>query len=1101
MHRIKRLAVCSLLAVLLVFTLSPALAQNATGSITGTVSDKTGGAVVGAEVVVVETQTNIRHQTKTNQSGAYTFSFLPIGTYEVTAQETGFKVAKQSNIRLSITDVARADLTMEIGEQTETVSVSASDVLLNTENAEVGTTVSQRLVSELPLNGRNFQQLLLLDGTAYSAQGNPMAQFRGSQTLADGGVVGVGGSRTSSTGFLIDGLNNRDIGYGSAILIPSIDALQEFKLQTKTYSAEYGGTSIQTQLHFKSGTNALHGTAYEFVRNNDFDAIGFNQTTVPRLNQNQFGYSLGGPVFIPKLYDGRNKTFFFANYEGLRVKQDTAPSFLIVPTAAQWSGTFSTPVIDPLTQLPFPGNQIPVDRISQFAKAYQPYAVQPNSTSASGNYYGSAPAPTTDNQQNYRIDQNIGPKNALFFRYSTSSVNATSGGINGTGLYAQTISQTQNHAYQISYTRIFTPNLVNQVTYGHVYAKFNTVAPTISETALSAFGIQGGFSPQPTPEIPNVIFSGSSGGLATFGTNANFPQVDVTDYWNGADFLTLNHGNHTITAGFSVLSWDHHYGKGANLGTWTFNGQYSENPFADFLLGNPSAISINVPSPLAPTAASVVFSYPQYTWSAYVQDQWKFSPRLTINAGLRYEFYLPAREAENRYDWFDFNTPGGALCTASQSAAEAVGQTGLLNYCGLTASPSPKLSFAPRIGIAYLPFKNSESTVIRAGYGLFYDVSDEGDTINASDNYPFLGQQSLNGTPITNVLSTTQEIPAITTLRPLQTSDLGFIFVATNKYQRPYSQNWTLTVENSPMKNTTIEVGFQGSTGTHYPTRYNLNQPFAYDPADPLPVSARRPYANFGEVYAQIYGLSSNYNAGVVKVRHDSRNLVVIAAYTFSKSFDVRSGSYGSSNNDVNGWAGPSDARNFRKDYGLSTFDIAHRAIFSVVNDIPVGRGQRYLSNVSRPVNALVGGWQWNGIITLQGGFPFSIGAADINGLVDSFGQRADQVGNPSPSGFNRSPAHWFNTAAFAQPAMGIFGDSNRNILRAPGVINFDLSVIKNFNITNRLVFQFRAESFNAFNHTNYYTPDNNIQDGSAFGVISAAAPARIIQLGGKLMF
>ena len=782
---IKQLVVVCLLVGISLLKASPSLAQNGTATITGTVSDKTGNVVPGASLSVINVQTGISYHTQSSGSGSYTIPLLPVGIYDVSAEKEGFSVAKQTGIKLNITDVARVDLTLQVGSVSASVSVAASTVQLNSENAEVSTTVSEKLVSDLPLNGRNFLQLQLLDGTAYETANPILGEFRQSQVLSDGGTVGIGGARQTSSGFLIDGLNNRDIGYGSAILIPSIDALQEFKVQSKTYSAEYGTSANQIQLHFKSGTNSLHGTAYEFVRNNDFDSRGYLETSVAALNQNQFGYSLGGPIFIPKLYDGRNKSFFFANYEGLRVKAQSPPTYQIVPTAAQWSGQISVPIVDPNTGLPFPGNQIPSSRFSQFAQTYKQYTLTPNTNSSLGNWVGSVDSPITANQQNYKFDQNLGSKNSLFFRYSTSTNDNTTGGPNGTGLYNLVTADTTNQAYQISYTRIFSPNFVNQATYGHIQANFNTTGPLISASALAAFGVQGGFSPQPTPEIPLVGFSGNSGGLSGLGVNYNLPTIDATEYWNGFDDLTVIHGAHSIDLGASVLSWNHTYGKGANLGGWTFNGQYSGDPFADFLLGNPSNININVPSPLAPTAASAVFQYPQYTYAIWGQDAWKVSRRLTVNMGLRYEFYLQPREASNRFMWFDFNVPGGAECTASKTAAADVGQTGLLNYCGPNPSPNPKLSFAPRIGVAYLPTSN-EKTVIRAGYGIFYDASDEGDTVNASDNYPFLGSEGFNGTPVTNILSTAMVIPSITTLRPVEASDLGFAFYATNKKMNPY---------------------------------------------------------------------------------------------------------------------------------------------------------------------------------------------------------------------------------------------------------------------------------------------------------------------------
>jgi hypothetical protein len=526
---------------------------------------------------------------------------------------------------------------------------------------------------------------------------------------------------------------------------------------------------------------------------------------------------------------------------------------------------------------------------------------------------------------------------------------------------------------------------------------------------------------------------------------------------------------------------------------------YSGDPFADFLLGNPSQYNINVPSPFAKTAADAAFTYPMYTWSTYVQDDWKASRRLTLNVGLRYDFLSTEKEAQDRMMWFDPTVSGGAECTANQNAAQAAGGSGLLHFCQLRSAP--KLDFAPRFGFAYLPFAQSDRTVVRGGYGIYFNTVEGQDYVNDSDNYPYLGAESANGTPITNVLSTSTPIPAITTLRPVQSSDLGFMLIGEVTFNRPYTQNWNLSVEHSPLKNTTVEVSYLGSAGVHQDTRYNINQPTAYDPSNPQPVSARRPYPAFGEVFTRLYGLSSNYNAGVVNVKHSSHSLVLTAAYTFSKSLDVRSGEDGAGGNELSGWAGPMDAHNMRRDYGPSSFDIKQRAIFSFVHTVPVGRGERYLSNARGPANAVVGGWSLNGIVSLQTGFPLSIAAADTQGLLDTYAQRANQVGNPYPSGFQKSADHWFSTDAFAQPAPGTYGNVSRGSLRAPGLINFDLSLFKEFDITERARFQFRAESFNAFNHTNLGSPDPGVQDGSSFGKIGGSAPGRIIQLGGKIIF
>jgi len=1085
-------------AFLMVFLLMcSAQAQNATGSITGTVMDSTGAAVPNANIVVVDTQTGSRHHVTTSASGAYTVTLLAIGVYNISAEKEGFNVARKINVQLNITDVVRADLTMSVGSQQETVTVNGSNVQINTENAEVSTTVPEALVTDLPLDGRNFQNLLLLDGSAYSTQGNTDATYRGASQLTDNSTVGMGGSRSTSTGFLIDGLNNRDMIYAAAILIPSIDAVQQFKFQTKTYSAEYGGAANQVQVHFKSGSNALHGSVFEFARNNYFDAITFSPTKQPLvLRQHQYGYSLGGPIFIPKVYNGHDKSFFFANYEHFQKNQQVVVQ-IVVPSTAQWAGTFTKAIKDPYTGVAFPGNQIPDNRISQFAKAYKKFVYSANS--GANIYNGPIATPTRSDQQNYRVDENLNARNSFFARYSIfSSTSTKATGANGTGPFSTSTALFSNKGYQGGYTRVVSSRLVNQVTFGFVHADFSLLAPTIGADDLASFGIKGGFHEQPTPEIPLVSFAGASPALSGFGVGSNYPQLDITDYYNGADSLTYVRGNHTINAGFSILNWIHAYGKGANLGTWAFNGQYSGDPFADFLLGNPYQINIIVPSPLAPTPSDAVFTYPQYTWSTYVQDQWKTSRRLTIDSGLRYEYYLPPREAQDRYDWFNFNFPGGGLCTSSQSAASSVGANGLLSYCGKSPSASPKLSFAPRVGFAYLPFAKSEKTVIRGGYGLFYDYSDEADTVNASSNYPFLGQQAFIGTAVTNILSTSTAIPDITTLRPIQLSDLSRAYLSTNKWIRPYSQNYTLTVEHTPLRNTTVSLGYQGTGGRHYPTRFSLNQPLPYDPAHPTPFTARRPYPNLGDVYPQVFALSSNYNAATVKVTHQSRSFTLLGSYVYSKSMDIRSNTYTASST---GGSQPMDARDFDRDYGPSDYDLKHRAIFSAVYHLPLGHGEQFLSHTGRTLDALIGGWQVSGIAIFQGGFPFSIAAADTQTLTESPAPRANQVGNPYPAGFHKTPQKWFDTTAFQQPAPGFLGNSRRNIIYSPGRENFDLAVLKNFQIVDRMRFQFRAEAFNAFNHINYLAPARSVQTTSTFGVISSAYTARDLQFGGKIIF
>jgi hypothetical protein len=584
--------------------------------------------------------------------------------------------------------------------------------------------------------------------------------------------------------------------------------------------------------------------------------------------------------------------------------------------------------------------------------------------------------------------------------------------------------------------------------------------------------------------------------MGSYSTN---PYLEVNNAWNVADSLSVTKGSHTLSLGASFLRWYRENGNGANWGDYVFNGYVTGNPIADFLLGNPSSISVFFPTPLAQTVEAAVYKLPIITFSPYVDDSWKVSRRLTVNLGLRYDFYQQAYETEGRFFWFDYSIPGGAACTASKKAIAAGAGSDLLRYCGSSPGPTPKKPFAPRVALAFRTTK-SERTVIRVGYGIFYDGYEEQDGENEANHYPFIDYQVLTGTPGVNVLSTANPIPSVTTIGPADASLVGGCCYAPTPKRNPYEQQWSLSVEHQMAGNTSIEVSYQGSNARHLPSRVNINEPTQYDPANPLTATARRPYQNIpSDVFDQETVFNSNYNSANVKVERRARSLVLTAAYTFAHSLDDRSGAFGIGA-DIGGWASPMDNHNFRRDYGSSTFDITHRAVFSFVGTIPVGHGQRFLANLNRPANSLIGGWQINGIVTLQTGFPFSVAGNDLLGLTGSHADRADLVGNPNPSGFHKSIQAWFNTAAFAQAAPGFMGNSGRNILRAPGSEDCDFSLFKNITINEKVRLQVRGEFFNIFNHPNFGYPNPSVGSGP-FGSIASASPGRIIQVAAKVLF
>ena len=1079
------------LFIIAVGAIVPLWGQGAVGTIVGRVTDSSGATVAGATITITNEGTNVSQTLSTTSDGAYTAPYMKPGAYSITVQKAGFGATKIEHVNLAVDQTARVNAELKVGQAQQQVVVSGQMVRLDTDTASIGQVITEKQVSDLPLNGRQFTSLMMLQPGAQNEAGGEQSTRPG-----EGGGITLGGARPSSNQYLIDGVTINDVMYQTPAFQPSIDAIQEFKAQTDDYSAEYGSSANQINISFKSGTNQLHGTAYDFLRNNFFDARSYFDVTVPVLRQNQFGYSLGGPVYIPKLYDGRNRTFFFANYEGLR-NVSSSTGFATFPTADQFAGKFTTPIKDPLTGQYFPNNQIPASRIVTFAKVLNAYFPKPNTNVPQGNYVASVDSTTSTDQQNYRIDQNFGSKNTIFGRYSKSDSSYISGAIPEVSGYDHPVDTWD---YQLTYLRIFSPSIVNQLRFAHLNTAADQLGIAVPNSVIDSLGLSGIYPTTPHPTLPSLsILNYSAPGGAV-----NTPWVNDQTTNDISNSTTINHGDQTFTFGAEIRWWVLANNTTTGFaGQWTFNGEFSGDPLADYLLGNP--ITVWATQPTAYSNAANPGSPVNVHYSSvgpFFQDDWKATPRLTLNLGMRYDWTSLPFEEKNHWSWRDVNAPGGGLCVADKSLITSGLGGSLYHYCGSrTAGTSQKLVFAPRIGLAY---QLSDKLVLRSGYGLFYDSAEAFEDIGSGNIYPYTIRTQYTAVPGQSLLSTDHLFPDLSAPGPVQPADLSFYEPQAPRKLNPYAQNWSLSVQRELTRGTKLEVAYIGSKGTHLDTRINANQPYPYDPTHPLPPNQRLPLPNFGGpgteglIVETSWSAYSNYNAFNAKLDSNIGDLHLLAAYSWAKSMDNKSAAAGIGGGDS--YLGVTTIYNPNLDYAVSAYDVPQRFISSFIYDLPVGRGKRFLNGVGPVTDRLLSGWQLNAITTFQDGLPFGVGALDLNSYIGIVAQRANLVGNPYPHGFHRSVNKWFNTAAFAQPPLGVIGNSSRNFLREQGVNNWDMSLFKNTALAERTSLQLRLEAFNAFNRVQFNQPDNSIAD-TRVGVVGSAQPGRIVQIAAKIIW
>ncbi len=1055
----------------------PALhAQFEYGEILGTLHDSSGGVVSGAKVTVRGLDTNVQASTLTNEQGNYSFPDLRSGNYEVSAEFTGFRPAKSDALLLRVGDRLRMNLTLEPGQVNEQVTVEAGIApLLETDTSTRGQVIDSQQIEELPLNKRDYSQLVLLvPGTTYNPQ----------QRL--GGAISVNGNRTLQNDYLLDGVDNNSHatsyrGDRVDVILPSVDAVQEFKVQSNGYSAEYGHSAgAVVNVTIKNGTNQFHGTAWEFFRNNDMDAHGWTPTLrgrKPEVRFNLYGANIGGPI-------RKDKTFFFINYEGDRER--TGINFQqLVPTVALQQGIFANPPAglgstlkvlpkDPTTGIPYANGIIPQilwSPVAQRVLSYPGFPV-PNALpliTTPGAFISTVTNSVRSDKFDIRLDHYITSNWRLFGRYSFSDSTTFrpapyTGYVEGSNNDQFGNTLTRGQSAVVGSTVTLSPTSILDLRLGYTRLGANVFPPNFgSPSSTQLLGIPN----MPAGANLNAGWPEFAiSGLSQFGSTTSQPQYQIPNTYLASGVFSLQRGAHSIRAGADVT-----YIQTAILDVSAERGVFSflpstwtGNPFGDFLLGLPGAYT--------QTGFFVAYNRNQI-YNFFVQDDYRVLPNLTLNLGLRYEYGTPIYEKYNHMSNYSIDT--GTMIQASDSNKYLV-------------NPD-RHNFAPRLGLAWTV---RPRIVVRSAYGMFYQHTfRQGRENLLAENEPFLQNLTAPQSPGSpNPITLASGPPANFFATALQTQ----VSVRGNdpNLKAGNVQQWNLTVQYALAKDWIFEVGYVGNKGTHLSRFWNANQPNV--PGTSATLGARRPNQGFGDVEYMDSGGNSFYNSLQTRLeKRFSNGLTLLHSFTYARGLD----SVGAWN-DVNGSLYPQDAYNFANEKALAENIVKLNSVASWVYELPFGRGRKMMTAAPPTVNALLGGWQVDGIWTWRTGLPLTI-ASPACGACQMGGDRsirANVVPGVSPSVNNPSAAEWFNPAAFALQTTP-YGTVGRDTVWGPGLQQWDLGLAKRFSIGEQRYFQFRGEAFNTFNHVNYQPPVSTV--GSAgFGTITAALPGRNVQLGLK---
>ena len=1019
-----------------------ARAQAPSGAIQGVVRDPS-GAAAGSTVSALLVETGRTFETTTDVEGGYVFPALPVGRYEIRAKARGLSGVPRS-VRLEVGRHLAVDLELTLDPVRTTVEVEDSTPLLDVGNAALGTVISRERLRALPLNQREFLQLAFLAGGVL-----PPAPGSELERQNDSGAH-LNGAREASNNFLLDGVDNNDLYINRLVVSPPLDSVQEFRLHAANYQAEFGRSGGgQINVVSRAGTNQLHGSLYEYVRNDAFDARNFFDPTgqpIPKFQRNQFGASVGGPL-------RKNRAFFFAGYEGTRIK-DAITRTARVPTAAELSGDFSglgRPVIDPFTQAPFPNNRITAQRIDPAATALAAAWPAPNRPDPAQNLVTTPVGDGLVNQLYGRADLYAGPRDSLYARYNFSHDRALSpfgdGNTNVPGFGSFALNRGQNLV--VAETHVFGPRALWDVRIGFNRLRREIRQQNTGVDVASALGI---------------------GGLSTDADFVGFPSINVPGYDNIGDAtalpilrqdntyhvvqnLTLLRGAHAFKMGgeFRAVTVDGIQGL-FGRGQLNFLGALTTNPLSDFVLGLPTyTIQTTLDNPFRQRAQS---------WNGYVQDDWKLNPRLTLNLGMRYELNRPAVDADDRFTYFDFNR--NELVPAGE------GPLGRAGY------RSDNNNFAPRVGLSWSP---ANDLVVRGAYGVFHDIAILEANSGLYFNPPYFDLRIFFPSE-TRLLTIRDPFPTGSGITPLAS-----INAIQPDFRTGYVQQWNGGVEKALGGGLVLRASYVGSKGSKLLRRRDLNQP-APGPGE---VDSRRPIPGFANVVIFESGSSSTFHSGVFTLeRRFAAGLTFSTSYTLAKSIDDNSAFL-----DSDGDQGfPQNSHSFAAERGLSSFDQRQRFVFSGSYELPFR-------------NVIARDWTFYTIAAFGSGRPFtpalSVDNSNTGNSGSIFGQdRPDAVGDPHRGA--STPERWFNTDAFVMPAAFAFGNAGRNVLTGPGTATVDVAVVRRFAIGERAHVDLRAEAFNLGNRANFDLP-RRFADQPTFGRVLSAGAARQLQFGIRIEY
>ncbi|MEW5975313.1 MAG: TonB-dependent receptor [Acidobacteriota bacterium] len=1048
----------------LILTLLPAVnltGQTHKSAVRGRVVDGSGAPVPGASIGLQQLDTDDSRTTRSGAEGEFSLTSLLPGPYRLVVELAGYKKHIR-HVILQVNQTLQFDVPLEIGTLAQEIVVNASRIPVRRDSAALGTVIENRQVTGLPLDGRNFLELsLLVPGAVIAAPGSA-GSVRGEFAF------NVNGAREDSNNFLLDGVFNVDPKLNTLGVKPPVDAIREFELLNSTYDAAFGrNPGSQVNVVLKSGTNQLHGTAYEFLRNRALDARNYFAPSLepaPQYQRNQFGFSLGGPI-------RKDRTFFFGDYEGTRVREGLT-RVTNVPTQEERVGDFSRSAfakpIDPFTQMPFSGGQIPLERQNPIGRAIAALYPLPNRSTPFQNYVSSPTLRDRGDLFDVRLDHATSPSSLWAVRYSFSDgdlLEPFSGPAFAQvpGFGTRIPRRAQN--LMVSQTQILSPQWVNEARFA-----FNRVA-------AGAFHQTQGTSLNQRVGLPELSANPRDFGLSfitltgfsPIGDEFNNPQHTVSNTFQVVDNASYAKGRHLLKLGFELRGTQQNgFRDVQSRGFLTFSSQapITGNALGDLLLGLPAL-----------TGGARLDNH-QYlrteSYSAFIHDSFRLSSRLTLSVGTRYELNSPPVDILDRANLYD--PASGNLVAVGRDGVPRGGYR------------SDRNNWAPRAGIAWSP---SQGTVIRTGYGIYYDQSSLAPGEGLYFNPPYFDFNlyfSLPGLPLTLYNPFPQFFP-------LPLPDSAFFFQ--RDLRTAYMQHWNLSVQQELGQDRIVELAYVGSKGTRLVTARDFNQP------RPSPLQPNlRPNPFFDDINILESRGNSNYHSLQARLQQNyASGLSLLASYAWSRSIDDASNFF-SSSGDPNF---PQDSHNVRAERGRSNFDVRHRLSFSYSYDLPVGRGHRLLGQAGW-LTMLLSGWQTFGIVTIQAGRPFTVALLseidNSNTGRSSLGfganDRPNVVANPKLE--TRTPERWFDTEVFRFPAYGSFGNAGRNILEGPGLQNINASLLKNTPLTESMSLQLRVEAFNLFNRPNFDLPD--IFLGSpTFGRIQSARSPRHIQFGLKLIF